>query len=293
MPQERSDSIAEGMSATTPAGGRDRVAAIVAVARDVARAGLDIQAVMDLLARRTQELTRAEGAAVELAEEDEMVSRSGSGIAAVHVGLRQKISASLSGLCVTTGDIQICNDSEGDPRVDQDVARTIGLRSMIAVPLHHGGQVAGVLKVMSRKPSAFTDEDVDTLQLMTPYLAAALSNASEMQATQELIAERTAAYERERRSAERLKELDALRTNFVSIVSHELRNPLASIRGFASLMRDKPDSISPDERRTFVDAIVHQSDRVAKLIEDVLAVSQMESGDFTSVYIHYDMPKWL
>jgi signal transduction histidine kinase len=256
MPQDQSDSIAGGSTA----GVSGLLDAVVATAREVASAGLEVQAIMDLIARRTELLTGADGAAVELADGGDMVVRAGTGIASGHTGLRQKMAASLSGVCVTTGEIQECSDTEDDPRVDLNATRTIGMRSMVAVPLHHRGHVVGVLKVMSSRPNAFDDNDVRTLQLMTPYLGAVLANAAEGKA----------------------------RAEFVSVVSHELRNPLASIRGLASLMRDKPQTVSQDEQRKFSEAIVRQADRMAKLIEDVYDVSRLDAGELTFARITFD-----
>src|SRR5438067_6071557 len=69
----------------------ERLSAIIATQQQIATAGLDLQTVMDLIAERTQKLTSATGAAVELAEGDELVYRAASGTAAHSLGLRLKI----------------------------------------------------------------------------------------------------------------------------------------------------------------------------------------------------------
>jgi signal transduction histidine kinase len=81
---------------------------------------------------------------------------------------------------------------------------------------------------------------------------------------------------------------DAAPSELVSMISHELRNPLASIRGFGVLLRDRTDSLSDDERREFVDAIVRQTDNLSNLIGDVLDVSQMVAGRFRYAALPYD-----
>ena len=53
------------------------------------------------------------------------------------LGLRLARKGSLSGLCVQTGDILRCEDSEIDPRVDREACRRVGLRSMVVTPLKH------------------------------------------------------------------------------------------------------------------------------------------------------------
>jgi len=84
----------------------------------------------------------------------------------------------------------------------------------------------------------------------------------------------------ERRQAEEAKrELDRLKSEFISNTSHELRTPLQSIMGFTKLMlREKvPD---PETQREFLSIIDKQSARLADLINDLLDVSRMESGRF-------------
>ena len=140
--------------------------------------GLDLGDVIALVSTRAQQLTRASGAVVELAEGDEMVYRATSGIAAQHLGLRLKRKNSLSGLCVAEGRPLCCDDSDTDDRVDRTACRKIGLRSMIVVPLRHHDVVVGVLKVMAGAPHAFDDSDVHILGLMSDLIAAAMFHAA-------------------------------------------------------------------------------------------------------------------
>ncbi|HKB40694.1 MAG TPA: GAF domain-containing protein, partial [Gemmataceae bacterium] len=179
-----------------------RLSAIIATQQEIATAGLDLGTVMTVIAERTQAITGATGAAVELAEGDELVYRAVSGTAAHSLGLRLKMDASLSGRCVRTGQALRCDDAEADDRVDREACRTVGLRSMIVVPLLYDRRAVGVLKVLSPRPGAFSDRDVQTLQLMSGLLAAALSHAAAYEAKQALVEERTGAL---RQSEERLR----------------------------------------------------------------------------------------
>src|SRR5581483_9119863 len=79
--------------------GAQRLAAIVRVQQQIATSGLELQAVLQVIAESAQELTRAVAAVVELADGEEMVYQAASGTAAAHVGLRLNRHASLSGLC--------------------------------------------------------------------------------------------------------------------------------------------------------------------------------------------------
>jgi len=76
---------------------------------------------------------------------------------------------------------------------------------------------------------------------------------------------------------ERLKELDRLKDDFVSTISHELRTPLTSIRSFSEILHDNPD-LEPEKRREFLAIIVKESERLTRLINQVLDLSKIESG---------------
>jgi signal transduction histidine kinase len=75
----------------------------------------------------------------------------------------------------------------------------------------------------------------------------------------------------------RLTELDQMKDDFVSTVTHELRTPLTSIRAFSEILRDHPEL--PAERRTeYLAIVIKESERLTRLINDVLDLAKMESG---------------
>jgi hypothetical protein len=76
---------------------------------------------------------------------------------------------------------------------------------------------------------------------------------------------------------ERLKELDRLKDDFVSTVSHELRTPLTSIRAFTQILLDHPD-VDEARRRDFLEIITKETERLTRLINQVLDLSKLESG---------------
>jgi Na+/proline symporter/nitrogen-specific signal transduction histidine kinase len=83
-----------------------------------------------------------------------------------------------------------------------------------------------------------------------------------------------------RAANERLRELDRLKDEFVAMVSHELRTPLTSIRAFAEILRDGKDL--PEEKRVhFLEVVVLESQRLSRLIEEILDLARLESGRLT------------
>lgn len=95
-----------------------------------------------------------------------------------------------------------------------------------------------------------------------------------------------------RSAHEELKRLDQLKTNFLANVSHELRTPLTSIRSFAEILLQFPDEESV-EREEFLEIIASESDRLARLIEDVLDITKIESGHIEWNFSSVELPSLL
>src|SRR5207245_4833718 len=82
----------------------------------------------------------------------------------------------------------------------------------------------------------------------------------------------------ELRSANRrLQELDRLKDDFISTVTHELRTPLTSIRAFSEILNDNP-RLDEGERAKFLGIIVKESERLTRLINQLLDLAKIESG---------------
>ncbi len=75
----------------------------------------------------------------------------------------------------------------------------------------------------------------------------------------------------------RLQELDRLKDDFMSSVTHELRTPLASIRAFSEILYDDPE-IDLEQRRRFLGILVSETERLTRLVNQVLDLAKIESG---------------
>lgn len=155
---------------------REKLLEVIAIQTELAGKGLDLDLghLLELVARRCMGLVDADGAAVEMAEGDEMVYRASVGLAEGKLGLRLKRSQSLSGLCVDAGQILGCDDAQGDLRVDRAACARLGLRSLVVVPLRHHGVTIGVLKVMSRRVAHFGEKDRFVLGLVSDLVASTM-----------------------------------------------------------------------------------------------------------------------
>ena len=169
------------------------LSAIIETQNDIVAVELDPPVVAQTIVERAQSLTGADAAVIDLIEADETVHWAASGFAAGCLGQRLKIGSSLSGLAVREQSILHCEDSETDPRVDREACRRSGTRSMIVVPLLQDGRVTGLLRVMSRVPSAFGRTQAAALRLMAGFVCATLRNAAEMQEKRRVLDERATA----------------------------------------------------------------------------------------------------
>jgi len=77
---------------------------------------------------------------------------------------------------------------------------------------------------------------------------------------------------------ERLRELDQVKSNFISLVSHELRTPLTAIKGFIVTLFHYDKEIPAEKRRVYLGVLNEETDRLTRLINELLDISRIESG---------------
>lgn len=145
-----------------------------------------------------------------------------------------------------------------------------------------GSASARVLVASVAQEEALTPEDVlsildEASQLRSYSRELEGKSQSLQQATDEL-----------RRANEQLKSLDLLKDDFMSSVTHELRTPLTSIRALAELMRDDPDMDAP-QRQQFIGIVVSETERLSRLVNQVLDMAKIESGHAEWVVASVDM----
>jgi protein-histidine pros-kinase len=92
------------------------------------------------------------------------------------------------------------------------------------------------------------------------------------------------------REAERLRELDRLRNEFVAIVAHDLRTPMAIMSGYANLLLQQWPGLEDEEKQTYVGRIEQTAGRLKALVDDMLEVSRIESGQLKFTTAAVDIP---
>jgi len=131
-------------------------AAMEAVRREVGQIGDDVDAVLRLITENALSLTGASGVALALLTDDQMICRARAGEPAPPLGAPVDVNHGLSGECVRKALLVSCEDAENDPRIHPEVARNLGIASLLATPVVFDFQVVGLLEVFSPHPRAFT-----------------------------------------------------------------------------------------------------------------------------------------
>ena len=149
---------------------------------------------------------------------------------------------------------------------EEEALLRLGLRARVVGPLQLGTRTIGALSVARATPTSFAPEEIELVTLLGRFVAAAVQNI------------RT--YEAERATVEELRRLSALRADFVSLVSHELRSPMAAVIGSARTLQTRWRELRPDQREAFLAVIADETSRLSALVEDVLDTSRIEAGTF-------------
>ncbi len=145
------------------------------------------------------------------------------------------------------------------------------IRSGIGLPLRAQERIIGVMYISLAEIHTFTAEEVDFLVAISETAGGALDRMLVLQTLEDRVLERT----RELAVAnEQLKELDRLKSRFISEVSHELRTPITNL----SLYLDLLTQSKPERQAYYMGVLRRQTDRLAQLIEDILSLSRLELG---------------
>ncbi|HXJ87409.1 MAG TPA: N-acetylmuramoyl-L-alanine amidase [Candidatus Binatia bacterium] len=135
--------------------------------------------VLQLVAERAVAITGADGLAIALAENNEIVLRAAAGTIRPDPGTRIDRDSAFSGACFRTAQVINCDDTETDSRVNVEACRKMGARSMVAVPLCGRRRVIGLLEAFSSWPFAFNEIDIRNLTLLAELVLGALKPEDE------------------------------------------------------------------------------------------------------------------
>jgi len=151
----------------------------------------------------------------------------------------------------------------------------LGLGSRLAAPLLAGARAIGMLSLLREERDGFSHAERELVGLLGRLVATAAQNIR--------------AYESEHRTVEELRRLSTLRADFVSLVSHEVRTPMAAVIGSARTLQLRWRELAPDQRDAFLALIADETDRLAALVGEVLARSRIDAGTFGYSFADLDL----
>ena len=179
----------------------------------------------------------------------------------------------LQGQPLLVGDVQAVWDRMHP--LDQQLALLTQTKAWIAVPLKIKDRILGSLTVDRIQAHSLTQDDLELMMTVAHQVAIALDNASVYEQIEDLnvglevkVRERTA----------ELEQADCLRSQFLSHVSHELKTPLTSIKGFLQNLLDELTGPLNEKQQRYLSRMLDNSNRLIRMIEDLLDRTRIQSG---------------
>lgn len=178
---------------------------------------------------------------------------------------------------INTGRPFIRRDTQREKEFQEDeLFLSEGLRSYIVVPLFLKGRVIGTFNLCSRKPNAYSEEELKILEDLCIQLAIAIENSrlyTELKKAHEKLQR---AYEELQKAYEELKSLDELKSNIIANVSHELRTPITIAKGAIELAMDEKDV---NEKNKLLQMALNALIRLNFIVGDLIEAAKMEKGE--------------
>jgi K+-sensing histidine kinase KdpD len=238
---------------------------LLSISQTVAQT-LDLQKIIDSALEKVTECTGLEASFIYLRDKDTLKLKGYHGISTqTEMDIPKQfttISGVFSNLMEQSGPI-IIKDLKKTKETELKFLDDAGYRSFAGVPLTILGENIGVLGIATDFNQSFNPNVIELLTGIGREIAIAVRNAQ--------------LYE-DASSARALRELDAMRTEFLANVSHELRTPLAVIKGSANSLL-QPDVIFDEQtRREFLVSIDKDADTLTRLVDDLLMISRLEAN---------------
>ena len=246
----------------------------------IINSSLQINDVLDSAMKAAEEFVEAEASSVfELDPEKGEISvklargEKGKSIQASKL----KPGEGLTGWVIQCGKPIIVEDVQKESRFSDRFDRETGFRtrSLLCVPLTIREETIGAIQVINKKNGGpFTDEDLELLTALAQQIAVAIDNAKLYQRLEEnfkLTARELKITQERLIRSERL----AAMADLVQGVSHEVRNPIMSIGGFAARMKAGLEKNHKFQK--YLDIILEQTSRLEKLVRDVKELSEMHT----------------
>lgn len=198
---------------------------------------------------------------------------------------RHPAGRGITGRVAASGQVYITQDLLHDPyvQVSSQAAEALShLHSNISLPLRSEERVIGVMHVGMTEQRVIQDGEIRLLTAIAEMVGTALQRALVMETLEQRVAERTSELAE---ANERLRELDRLKSKFISDVSHELRTPAANLWLYLDLL----ERGKPEKREGYLVTLRRETERLVTLIEHVLNLSRLDVGRAVTPFAAEDL----
>ncbi len=144
----------------------------------------------------------------------------------------------------------------------------VAVASQLAVPIKKDGEVTGLLTLESQEADAFDDEDVAFATRLADRAAVAIENS---------------------RLYEAIAAANKAKSDFISLVTHELRLPMTSIKGYTELLQKEMVGALNEQQKQFIEVIQRNLRRMGVLVSDLSDINRIESGKMRFEFEEFDL----
>ncbi len=225
---------------------------------------LDYRAVMEHTLEWAMRITGAEvGLVAALQEDDEATGLRFLAVKGypedvmrpfVEEGKLWPLSQGIIGRATRKGEICLLKDALSDPDY---YAAAPGMTAQLSVPIRREQRVIGIIALEASTGERFNEDNVEFIGRLVDHAAIAIENA---------------------RLFQEVQRANEAKTEFVSFVSHELKQPMTSIKGYTDLLMKEIGGPLNAQQKQFLQVVRSNVERMDRLVRDLLDVSRIESG---------------
>lgn len=245
-------------------------------------AGLLLDDVLDNVFQDFREVIPYDRIGLALLEDDGQLvrarwARSDLPVLKINRNFTQPLAGSSLEVILRTGQPRILNDLPAylEAKPLSESTRLIvaeGLKSSLTCPLIANGVPIGFIFFSSVRPHAYDAAHVDTFRHIAEQLSVIVEKG---RLVSEIAAQKTAIEQRN----DELRRLNELKNAFLGIAAHDLRSPISLIQMTAELLLDPEAELLPDQHTKFTQDILRHTGHMLTLLNDLLDVTQIESGN--------------
>lgn len=160
----------------------------------------------------------------------------------------------------------------------QSLSERAHLKSSLIYPISLGDRVMGLLLIsMNREYDGLPDYEKEIIGSIVNVISLAI--------------DKSLTYEALQVANEKLKSLDKLKTEFLSLAAHQLRSPLTAIRGYTSMLLEGSFGVVDEKQKEAINRVFESSTHLSKVVEDLLNVSKIEAGGMKYEMAPFDIEK--